>query len=160
MHWVEEMEGEVSHCLLSLQRICWPSRSFHLGSGGVGGWCVFLFVSRNIICGFQPACFLNKKDLNWKYAGCIGSLFATPKFSSAKGIQIFLCSRKIELIFWVLMKKENSVSVKPVGGGVNCQDARGGRKLRAELSGWARGGAVTQPTRVLFLWDAPQPPQP
>lgn len=39
------------------------------------------------------------------------------------------------------MKKENSVPVKPVGGGVNCQDARGGEEAESAEScrGWARG---------------------
>lgn len=41
------------------------------------------------------------------------------------------------------MKKENSVPVKPVGGGVNCQDARGGEEAESAEScrGWAWGRA-------------------
>ena len=59
-----------------------------------------------------------------------------------KGIQILLCSRKIELIFYLFaMKKEiSSVPVKPVAGGVNCQDACGGEEAEStESCGWARG---------------------
>lgn len=58
-----------------------------------------------------------------------------------KGIQILLCSRKIELIFYLFaMKKEISVPVKPVAGGVNCQDACGGEEAEStESCGWARG---------------------
>ena len=44
------------------------------------------------------------------------------------------------------MKKENSVPVKPGGGGVNCQDACGGEEAESTnpVGGGRGGGAVTQ----------------
>lgn len=82
-----------------------------------------------------------------------------PRLSSlsAKGHTDFLCSRKIELIFCFLRKKKTQ-SREACRWWSNCQTHEEGRKLRARNSvGVARGGAVTQLHRVLFLWDAPQP---
>ena len=51
------------------------------------------------------------------------------------------------------MKKENSVPVKPGGGGVNCQDACGGEEAesRNPVGGGRGGGAVTQLHRFFLL---------
>lgn len=51
----------------------------------------------------QPACFLNKKDFELEICRMY-RLALLPRLSSLlqKGIQIFLCSRKIELIFCFL----------------------------------------------------------
>lgn len=79
-----------------------------------------------------------------------------PRVSSLlqKGRQIFLCSRKIELIFYLFpMKKENSVPVKSAGGGVNCQDTWGGEEAESTnpVGGGRGGGAVTQLHQFFLL---------
>lgn len=92
------MEGEVvlmfalAENMLALGPFIWACEEW-------GGWCVALHLSVETQNG-QPACFLNKKDLlELKYAGCGSSaLFATSKFSSAKGHTDFSVLKKIELI--------------------------------------------------------------